>query len=269
MKRVGIVVNRDRPNALKVLEELKAWLEKRGLEVLDDSTTSREEIPKQSDGIIVLGGDGTLLNLARFMREDSGPILGVNLGGLGFLTETTLDELYPALERMLKGEYGISERMMLEAKVPGKEEKYLALNDIVITRSATPRIISLTIRIDDEEVSSFLGDGLIISTPTGSTAYALSGGGPIVYPTVDSCIIIPICPHTLRSRPLVSPSDKEITITFGFEAGHVVLVIDGQQCVKLGPKDEVKVTTPSTRIKLIAPHERSYWQILKEKLGIK
>ncbi len=268
MKRIGIVVNHKRPGAKKVLEELKAWLAKKGLEVVDDQTLPREEIPGKSEAIVVLGGDGTLLNLAKFMSEDSGPILGVNLGGLGFLTETALEELYPTLEKMLAGECEISKRTMLEAKVSGRKEKFTALNDIVITRSSGSRILTLTVRIDGKDFINYLGDGVIISTPTGSTAHALAAGGPIVHPSVESCIIIPICPHTLASRPLVSPPDEEITVSFGPEANEIVMEVDGQRWVTLSPKDVVKVITCPIKIKLVTSVKKSYWQILREKLGL-
>lgn len=269
MKRIGIVVNQSKTGAIKVLEELKDWLTKRGLDVVDDLTIPREDIPKRSDAIIVLGGDGTLLNLAKFMSRDSGPILGVNLGGLGFLTETTLDELYPTLEKMLAGEYECSSRMMLEAMIASSKEKYLALNDIVITKSATSRILALTIRIDDEDVINYAGDGLIISTPTGSTAHALSAGSPIVYPTLDSFLITPIMAHTLAMRPLVVPPDKGLTVVFGPEVKEIILAVDGQHWIKLSPEDVIKVSTSPVRIKLVQSLKRSYWQILREKLGIK
>lgn len=268
IRKVGVVLNPEKRDARKVLTELKAWLEERGLEVVDDLTLPRGEIPKNSDAIIVLGGDGTLLNLAKFMTEDSGPILGVNMGGLSFLTETTQKELYSTLEEMLAGECEISERMMLEAGLSGREEKYVALNDIVITKSAASRVLTLAVRIDGKDFISYLGDGIIISTPTGSTAHALAAGGPIVHPSVDSCIIIPLCPHTLASRPLVSPQDKEIKLSFGPEAEEIVMAVDGQRWVALGPKDVVKVVSSHVRIKLVTSTRRSYWQILREKLGL-
>ena len=213
-----------------------------GLEPLCDKETAaglsqarvtavrRPDLPGQVDLLVVLGGDGTLLAMARLVGDLGVPILGVNLGGLGFLTALTVDELFPALEAHLAGGLVIEERMMLAATVSREGERlveYVALNDMVITKSAMSRIIRLEVAVDGQFATGYRADGLIISTPTGSTAYCLSAGGPIVFPTMDAMVLTPICSHTLTNRPIVLPADQRIEVTLLTDQ-DVMLTADGQ-----------------------------------------
>src|SRR4030043_1438878 len=224
MKRIGIIAKKNKPEAVNIAKDLVEWLRPKKIEVYIEEeigkilTTphseanwkaiKREDIPTDIEMIFVLGGDGTLLSVARQVWNKNIPILGVNLGGLGFLTEITLDELYPVLERVLRDDFEINERDVLNAEVIRRGERvaeFVVPNDAVINKGALPGIIDLETTIDGEYLSTFRSDGLIISTPTGSTAYNLSAGGPIVYPSLHTIIITPICPHTLTIRPIIIP----------------------------------------------------------------
>ncbi|MEK7742046.1 MAG: NAD(+)/NADH kinase, partial [Nitrospirota bacterium] len=213
MKKIGIVSKAGRTEPAEILKDFLPWLNNKGLEVFLDSETasllkmkgySRSEMPSLVDMIIVLGGDGTMLNVARLVCERGVPILGVNLGGLGFITEVQKEEVCNAMDKTLSGEYSIEDRMMLTAHIHRHGEKiaeYTVLNDVVINKGALARIIDLETYINKAYVTIFKADGLIVSTPTGSTAYSLSAGGPVLYPTLDCIILTPICPHTLTNRP--------------------------------------------------------------------
>jgi len=216
----------------------------------------------------VLGGDGTLLSAVRAMAGKNVPILGVNLGGLGFLTEITLEELYPVLGRILEDKMETEERMKLCAAVFRRGERvadYSVLNDVVITKSVLARIISLRNSINGKYVTTYRGDGVIISTPTGSTAYSLAAGGPIVYPTMDSILITPICPHTLTNRPLLIPDQAAVEITLESEEGDVRLTLDGQVGCALYPLDQVVVTKAIDYVSFIKSPFKDYFQILRTK----
>ena len=225
MKKIGIVAKHNKKKAVEVTKNLIQWLNEHHVEVYVESGIAsligysngheRSEIPPLVDMIIVLGGDGTLLSIARAIGKRKVPILGVNLGGLGFLTAVTLEEMYPVLERVIKGDYSTSARTTLHVDIHSqgkKSDEYRVLNDIVINKGAMARIIDLETRIDDRYLTTFKADGLIISTPTGSTGYSLSAGGPIVYPPLHAVIISPICSHTLTNRPLILPDDVNIKI---------------------------------------------------------
>src|SRR6266478_9588163 len=227
MKRIGIVAKTDRAEARGVVERLLAWCSERDLQPFFDKETAglclearvtsvlKPELPAQVDLLLVLGGDGTLLSMARLVGDLAVPILGVNLGGLGFLTALTVDELFPALEALLAGSLVIEERVMLAAQVWRHGERlseYVALNDVVITKSAMSRIINLAVSVDGQFATGYRADGLIISTPTGSTAYSLSAGGPIVFPTMPAVVLTPICSHTLTNRPIVLPAHQCIEV---------------------------------------------------------
>src|SRR5437868_3324711 len=218
-----------------------SWLRERGVTVFCDQETAecvpsgaahrRDELPSLADLLIVLGGDGTLLAAARLMGERNIPILPVNLGGLGFLTSVTLDDLYPVLEQAINGEARYSERVLIESRVfrQGKIFHHArALNDAVLNKAALARIIDLQLYVNREFVCNYKADGLILSTPTGSTAYSLAAGGPIVYPLVSAFVITPICPHTLTNRPLVIPDTAHIEVAFAAADSPVYLTIDGQ-----------------------------------------
>jgi NAD+ kinase len=215
-----------------------------------------------------VGGDGTLLSMARLVGDLGVPILGVNLGGLGFLAALTVDELYPALESLLRAELVIEERMMLVATVSRQGERlseYAALNDMVITKSAMSRIIRLEVAVDGELATGYRADGLIISTPTGSTAYCLSAGGPIVYPTMDAVVLTPICSHTLTNRPIVLPASLRIEVTLATDQ-DVMLTADGQVGFALKRWDTVGIRRASARTRLLRPPQKHFFSVLRTKL---
>jgi NAD+ kinase len=280
MKRIGIVAKTDRDEAKDVVAGLLQWCAARDcVPVLDKETaalcpdagvqtTRKPDLPGQVDVLLVLGGDGTLLSMARLVGDLGVPILGVNLGGLGFLAALTVDELYPALESLLRGELVIEERMMLVATVSRQGERlaeYAALNDMVITKSAMSRIIRLEVAVDGELATGYRADGLIISTPTGSTAYCLSAGGPIVYPTMDAVVLTPICSHTLTNRPIVLPASLRIEVTLATDQ-DVMLTADGQVGFALKPWDTVEIRRASARTRLLRPPHKNFFSVLRTKL---
>jgi NAD+ kinase len=221
------------------------------------------------DLLIVLGGDGTLLSAARSLGDHPVPILPVNLGGLGFLTSVTLAELYPILEEVLSGRSRVSERTQLDTKVlrVGKVvARHRALNDVVLNKGALARIIDLKLHVDGDYVSSYKADGLILSTPTGSTAYSLAAGGPIVYPKVAAFIVTPICPHTLTNRPLVIPDTSQVEISFRAGDEPVFLTLDGQVGVELEHADKISVAKAAQPLRLVRPARKTYFEILRNKL---
>ena len=227
-------------------------------------------IPKSVDWVVVLGGDGTLLGAARRIGKYGVPILGVNLGGLGFLTGIPLERLYSVIEMMLDGRLEVEHRIMLETKVwRGNEEvcRFQVLNDVVINKSTLARIIDLDVTINEEFLTTFRADGLIISTPTGSTAYNLSAGGPILYPTMENFILTPICPFALTNRPIIIPDTAAIHITMGRESEETVLLtFDGQVGFELYDEDIVNIHKSEEKIKLLRPPDHSYFEILRTKL---
>lgn len=280
MKRIGIVAKTDRDEAKDVVAGLLQWCAARDcVPVLDKetaalcphagvATTRKPDLPGQVDVLLVLGGDGTLLSMARLVGDLGVPILGVNLGGLGFLAALTVDELYPALESLLRDELVIEERMMLVATVSRQGERlaeYAALNDMVITKSAMSRIIRLEVAVDGELATGYRADGLIISTPTGSTAYCLSAGGPIVYPTMDAVVLTPICSHTLTNRPIVLPASLRIEVTLATDQ-DVMLTADGQVGFALKRWDTVEIRRASARTRLLRPPHKNFFSVLRTKL---
>jgi len=280
IKTVGIVSRPRRDEAAAVVPQLVQWLEAHKIEVYHDAETSavagskqreksREELPGLADVLIVLGGDGTLLAAARMLGDRSVPILPVNLGGLGFLTSVQLAEMYPILEQVIAGQNRISERTLIEAELirGGKRiERQRALNDAVINKGALARIIDMDLHIDGGYVCSYKADGLILSTPTGSTAYSLSAGGPIIYPVVEAFVVTPICPHSLTNRPLVIPDTVRIEVeTHGGEE-PAFLTLDGQIGFELKAGDRVGVTKAPKKLRLVRPARRTYFEILRNKL---
>lgn len=285
MKRIGIIAKQNKPEAVAITGQLVKWLGAKGIEVFLEegireaipltqpgscvSGVKKEEIPSRAEMIIVLGGDGTLLSLARLMGRHEVPILGVNLGGLGFLTEITLDELYRVLERVMGGDFVTDERVVLKVGVIRREERlaeFIVLNDAVINKGALARIIDIETTINGEYLTTFKSDGLILSTPTGSTAYNLSAGGPIVYPSLHCIIITPICPHTLTNRPIMIPDDVEVRVLLKSRQQEVLLTLDGQQGFALEFGDVVEVKKAEGRILLIKSPYRHYFEVLREKL---
>ena len=230
---------------------------------------AREAMGEKVDLLIVLGGDGTLLSAARAFKAHNVPILAVNLGGLGFLTSITLDHLYPMLEQVLEGHHRTSERMMLEAEIlrSGKvAERQTALNDAVANKGALSRMLDFDVYVDGDHVARYRADGLIIATPTGSTAYSLAAGGPIIHPELDAFVITPICPHMLTNRPLVIPDTSRVEIDFSAAEEPVYLTLDGQIGFQLEPTDRVLITKSANKVTFVRPPRKTYFEVLRSKL---
>lgn len=279
MKRVGLYAKKHHPDAVGFGREVMTWLEQRGLEVLLEEDLAKwlgyprdyvdSDIPARADLIIVLGGDGTLISVARHVGAHMKPILGVNLGSLGFLTEITQEETFTTLERVLRGDFKVSSRMMLDAVVMrgGREiARYVVLNDAVINKGALARIIDMETSVDGAYLTTFKADGLIVATPTGSTAYNLAAGGPIIYPGLSCLVISPICPHMLTNRPLIVSDRSVIHIEVKFEDQHVVLTADGQVGMPLKGGDVVELRRSEVRTLLIESPTKDYFAVLRAKL---
>ena len=281
IKNVGIISRPRRDDIALVVPPLVNWLQAHGAEVACDTETGdcigplaaqtrkREDLPGCTDLLIVLGGDGTLLSAARLAADRKVPILAVNLGGLGFLTTVAQDEIYLILDEIFAGKHRVSERVMLEAEILRGGtviRRQIALNDAVLNKAALARIMDLELRVDGEYVTTYKADGLIISTPTGSTAYSLAAGGPIVYPTVEAFVITPICPHTLTNRPIVIPNSVTIEIDFKAEEHLVFLTLDGQVGIELSRGDHIRVRKAAEKLLLVRPAKKTYYQILRNKL---
>ncbi len=281
MRRLGVVARVDRPEAGQIVRELIAWLAARGRETLveadtaaglgltDVTTVEAGALPGKVDLIVVLGGDGTLLAVARRVDGLDVPILGVNLGGLGFLTATTLEALYPTLEAVLRGEYAAEARVMLAAELVRDgtvAAAQLALNDVVVTKGALGRLIDLEVRVDGHPVTAYRADGLIIATPTGSTAYNLSAAGPILFPTMDAVVLTPICSHTLTNRPIVLPGSVRLEVVLLTESPDVVVAVDGQPGRPVTARDVVSIRRAPARIRLLRDPRKSYFEVLRTKL---
>ena len=280
MTRVGVVAKPDAPQAAEVLRRLVAWLVQHGLTVTLEKETAglvpaaalaavrKSDLPAQVDFVVVLGGDGTLLSTARAVGDLGVPILGVNLGDLGFLTATTLDEMIPALKEFLAGRMTLDARMMLAARVVRRGEvvsEHAGLNDVVITKSAMSRIINLRVAVEGQYATAYRADGLIVSTPTGSTAYSLSAGGPILFPTMDAVVLTPIASHTLTNRPIVLPGSVRIEVTLLTDQ-EVMATVDGQVGVPLLEQDTVQIQQAAARIRLVRFPQRDFFSVLRSKL---
>ena len=281
IRSIGIFSRPRRADLTAIVAPLLDWIAKRGCNALYDTETaealsdgstgglSRNLLAAQSDLLVVLGGDGTLLAAAREAAPRGIPILPINLGSLGFLTSFTLEELYPALEETLAGKAETSERVMLTASLLRKRqaiESKSVLNEIVVNKGALARMIEVELYIDEEFVCRYRADGLIVATPTGSTAYSLSAGGPIVHPDVESLIVTPICPHTLTDRPVVIGDGSKIEMRLRGDAESVYLTLDGQKGILMQSEDRVGIARAKERLKLIQPHRKSYYEILRSKL---
>jgi NAD+ kinase len=279
-RTIGIFSRPRRADISDVVRPLQDWLAKRGIRGLYDTETAeslrddrggqdREALARECDLILVLGGDGTLIAAAREAAPLGIPVLPINLGSLGFLTSFTMEELYPALEETIAGNLAASERVMLTASLIREGQvvdSQRVLNEAVITKGALARMIELELSIEGDFVCRYRADGLIVATPTGSTAYSLSAGGPIVHPAVESIILTPICPHTLSDRPLVVGDSCNVEMRLRGAAESVYLTLDGQKGLLMESEDRVLIARASERLKLIQPHRKSYYEILRSKL---
>ncbi len=276
---VGIMAKPGIPHASAIVPDLVRWLESRGLQSRVDEETAlylgrsdglpRAEVPEGAQLVIVLGGDGTLLSAARAVAGRVIPLFPVNLGGLGFLTAITLEQLYPELERALRNEQRIVPRRMLQGELTRQSElvqSYEALNDVVISKTQIARMIDLETHVDSQYVSTFKSDGLIVSTPTGSTAYSLSAGGPIVYPAVAAICITPVCPHTLTNRPVIVPDTSVIEIICLAGDGEAFLTVDGQVGEPLMHGDRLICRSSPHSVHLIRPPKMFFFDVLRQKL---
>ncbi len=279
IRRVTVVAKIGPPEAPRLAAELARWLEERGVRVDLDLETSRalrrrsgaprDLFPRGTDLAIVAGGDGTLLSVARAAAPRGVPILGVNLGSLGFLTELQPDELYDGLLKVLRGAYSIEERQALRVRHRrGRQvrSEHAVLNDAVITKRALARMIVLDVRVDGDEVATYTSDGLILATPTGSTAYNLSAGGPILDPRMEAVVIAPICPHTMTYRPLVVPGSARVEVTLESAKEPVHLTLDGQVGFPMQRGDSVSVDTHPRPVRLVRVSERGFFEVLRRKL---
>jgi len=281
VKRVGLIAKPHAPGLSELLHRLLPWLAQRHLDVFLDADTAaavgetssypKATIPDLVDFIMVLGGDGTLLSVARLLEERDVPILGVNLGSLGFLTEIPTTELFPRLAKVLEGQYVIQERMRLKTCIHRRDGAHLAqpvvLNDVVLNKGALARIINLETSVDGLYLTTYRADGLIVSTPTGSTAYSMAAGGPIMHPNLQALILNPICPYTLSHRPLVLPDTAHIQVTLQTSDEDVRVTLDGQVGVELYYGDVVDIQQAARPMRLILPlNQDEYFQILRAKL---
>jgi len=277
VRNIGIIVKRRLPQALALGHQLVQWLEKREMTALVEKESAQamgnlqgqdlKAIISIADMIVVLGGDGTLLSVARRLHRAI-PILGINLGVLGFLTAATAEEMYPVLEKAFAGQLPVDHRMTLQVSVEHNAQVHHVLNDAVIAKGrALARIIDLQVVVNEEEVCTYRADGLIIATPTGSTAYSLSAGGPIIFPSLDVMLLAPICPHILTNRPMVFSAASTVRVTLQGADEEVTLTLDGQEGVPLNNHDTVTIRKSSFLVPLIRPPERTYFAVLRSKLG--
>jgi NAD+ kinase len=280
IKSIGLVVKRNQPTALLIAQKLAHFIRSRHIaaiaekgvaEQIDADPVSREELAEHADFVIVLGGDGTLLGVARLTASRGTPILGVNLGGLGFLTQVAVDEAQQAVDRVLKGDFEVDRRITLEVTVQRatndlrRMDRFVAVNDVVLNRGPTGRMLQLEVRANGQAFSTYRADGLIIATPTGSTAYALSAGGPIVFPTLGVVVLAPICPHTLSNRPIVLPDSFEIEVGVKVSDHDATLTVDGQESSMVGAEDAISVKRGNHHVSLVRS-EHGYFEVWRNKL---
>ncbi len=280
IKRVGIISKPKKTEIREIVPPLIAWLRERDIEVFTDKESgsilerqerslSRNEMASQVDLLVVLGGDGTLLATARALNRKPVPILAVNMGGLGFLTVITREDLYPTLEMLLAGSAQIERRVQIEGELVRADEvisSFLALNDVVLNKGAIARIIDFDVLVDGKLISTYKADGLIVSTPTGSTAYSLAAGGPIVAPSVAAFLVTPICAHTLTNRPLVLPDTAHVEIAVKTQREAAYLTVDGQVCLATHSDDSVRLRKASSYVEIVQPPSKDYFEILRQKL---
>jgi NAD+ kinase len=264
VQSVVVVTKPKQPDVARVAGQLAAWFKGKNIQA-----SLEPEAASKADLVVVVGGDGTLLAAARLLGDRQVPILAINHGGLGFLTEVTLDEMYPAIERVLAGHFISEHRMMMEVEVSAADKRsamYRALNDVVINKGTISRMIELETWVDRQYVSRFRADGLIVATPTGSTAYNLSAGGPIVFPTISAMIVTPICSHTLTNRPIVLPAGVKVEIILAAAHDDVHVTVDGQVGMQLETNDRITVEKSNIAVKLVAPADKNYFDVLRGKL---
>ncbi len=280
IKKIGIISKPRKTEIREVVPALVQWLRERDVEVFIDKETgavlessekclTRNEMPAQVDLVVVLGGDGTLLATARALNRKPVPILAVNLGGLGFLTVITLEQLYPTLEQVLAGNFRSEPRVQIEGEMIRTDEvlaSFLALNDVVLNKGAIARILDFEVFVDGQFISTYKSDGLIVATPTGSTAYSLAAGGPVIVPNVSAFIVTPICAHTLTNRPLVLPDTATIEVVLKTQRESAYLTVDGQVGIAARSEDTVRLRKSSSYVELIQPPQKNYFEVLRQKL---
>jgi len=271
---VGIVVKPNHEDALAIASELSVWLKAKGIEVAGDPASEIDRLNGHertisADLIVVLGGDGTMISAARMVGDHEVLVLGVNYGSLGYLTDFRIEEMYSALESIIAGDYKIDRRLMLDAEHWRGQEKLAegrVLNDVVINKAALARIIEINVELDGLFVNKYRADGLIVSTPTGSTAYNLSAGGPIIFPSMNAVVVTPICPFTLSNRPIVVPDAAKIELVLEKENEGVVISLDGQTGYPMHAGDRVVIRKSATTFNLVQPSNRNYFDVLRDKL---
>jgi len=275
IKSAGIVLKPGAPELRDLYKTIRKSFEKEGIktfldlasaQMIKEKGTPFDEMCRQSDILVSVGGDGTLISVVRRSYEYHKPVLGINVGTLGFLTDIYPDDLESFLKKLKKDEFRIDERMMIELSILGKREKIVAFNDVVFTRPAVSKMIEIDVcnAQDEKLINSYYGDGLIVSSPTGSTAYNLSAGGPVVYPLTNAFIFTPICPHSLTQRPLVLPGEFELEIRT--KSKSALLIVDGQDMYEFTPQDTVLLKKAKVGARLIHRRERNYFDVLREKL---
>jgi NAD+ kinase len=282
IKKVGVIVKPNHDEAWKTACELSEWLDSRGIAVVgkprvydeslkkcDISSVTDDQFGAESDLIVVLGGDGTMISTARLVGDADVLVLGINYGSLGYLTDFRIEEMFPAIEAIFRGEYEIDRRVMLHAEHWRGDEMLATgrvLNDVVINKAALARIIEIDVSLNGLSVNSFRADGLIVSTPTGSTAYNLSAGGPIIYPSMNAVVLTPICPFTLTNRPIVIPDTAMVELALKNENEGAVLTLDGQIGYTMKADDCVRIRKSRTTFNLVQPPNRNYFDVLRNKL---
>jgi NAD+ kinase len=288
IKSVGVVVKPNHAEAFATACELAVWLKERGIATVGEPLSQAEKFTEkiesdavctvitdeserlgEADLLVVLGGDGTMIATARLIGERDIPVLGINYGSLGYLTDFRIEEMFAALERILTGDYSLDQRVALRVEhLRGTEvlSSNRVLNDVVINKAALARIIEIEVRFNGLYVNAFRSDGLIVATPTGSTAYNLSAGGPIVFPSMNALVVTPICPFTLSNRPIVVPDDADIELLLKTPDEEVVLTLDGQVGFQLQAGDVVKIRKSKNSFKLVQPPNRNYFDVLRDKL---
>jgi NAD+ kinase len=282
IRRVGIIANPTKTSSFPLIRQVVEWMQKQGVAVLLDDAVAAllslkiearpvRELPHLVDLIVAFGGDGTMLSVAKQMNGSATPLIGVKVGGLGFLTSVTENEVFSTLEDLIGGRRRIEERMMLDCTVIHSDgslhKEQVALNDVVIQRDALERMLMLETYVDNEFLATYACDGLIISTPTGSTAHSLAAGGPVIYPEAEAIVITPICPHMLTNRPLVLSSSQETRVVITSERSSPGLMIDGQIAVELHQWDQIVVRKSPNKIRLASAPGKSYFEVLRTKLN--